>query len=354
MGLAHVLIPALAGCGRIGFDASVGDASTPDGSGFVHSELALAPPQAPLTDFPLLVTLTNERIARDRLGDGSDLRFVDADGTPLAYELEQLGNTNNAPLIAWVRVPTIEAGTTIEVRYGGDTGPAATRSVWTDEFAAVWHFAGDSTSDSSGHGLDAVATGTRTAEGRIGTGRSFESAAKEYMTVAGGQALGYTAFTVSGWIQPRSIPGGFFGMITRQVGDTSDNDLYLGLVQAAAVVTCETASGEHDASNGTVAIAEWHYLTGVATSSIERVYLDGVQVAQGPIDGALTPSDRPIFLGADRSSGGGVVTVPTSDFVDGILDELRIQVVARPAAWIEYDARAQRDDAITYGAITGA
>ncbi|MBD3291327.1 MAG: DUF2341 domain-containing protein, partial [Armatimonadia bacterium] len=63
-----------------------------------------------LTDFPLLVVLTNARVdyAATAAG-GTDLRFVDADTAEvLDYEIERW--TSGGTSYVWVKVPRIDAG----------------------------------------------------------------------------------------------------------------------------------------------------------------------------------------------------------------------------------------------------
>ncbi|MDX2342528.1 MAG: DUF2341 domain-containing protein, partial [Acidimicrobiia bacterium] len=64
-----------------------------------------------LDDFPILVRLDPVDIDYTRTQtSGQDLRFVDADGTPLDYEIEDW-NTGSVSYV-WVRVPQIDAGST--------------------------------------------------------------------------------------------------------------------------------------------------------------------------------------------------------------------------------------------------
>ena len=59
-----------------------------------------------LTDFPGLVILNSSNIDYAQTkDDGSDLRFFAADGTPLAYEIDQWNEAGDSSV--WVRVPQI-------------------------------------------------------------------------------------------------------------------------------------------------------------------------------------------------------------------------------------------------------
>jgi hypothetical protein len=337
----------VAACGRIGFDPLPGTAAT-----FTHSMLTFAPPNASLGDIVVPVILDDTRAARQLIGDGSDLRFLDA-GVPLPYEIEQLGAPGGPPLIAWVRLPSLAVtGATIEVAYGGNTGPAATSAVWQPPFVGVWHFAGAGVAaDSTQNHLDAQPSGSSQVAGVFGNGRSFAASATDHLTIADSHVLAPSGQTLSGWVRLRTSPSGFYGMVTRQYGIGGDNDVYLGVEGGMAVTTCEAAGVEYDAVGSAVAVGTWTYLTGVADAGDEQIFVDGVTTGVIATGQALTPSNLPLFIGADRSNNSGATTTPCCDYLDGDLDELRVQDARRPPEWIAYDYRAQLDQVITYGPI---
>ncbi len=338
-----------AGCGRIGFDArgDAGDGTT----GFAHSSLALATPGETLVDFPLLVTLDDQRADRTRLGDGSDLRFFDTTGAPLASGIERLAMPGGPPTIVWVRVPTIAAGTTITIAYGGATGPDNPSGVWAKEFAAVWHLATSDLANDAAGTHDATGTGTSIA-GEIGVGRHLDGVTVP--TAASTADIAPAAQTLTGWLNVPVLPqsGTYKALVSRQVADLSDNDIYLGLLGSQVVGTCEDNGTETDAQGGAVTANAWHHLASVASSQTISVYLDGASVGTTPVGHALTPStDRPIFLGGDRSGASGSIDIATNDLLTADIDEVRIQTTARSAAWIAYDYLVESDRAITYGPV---
>ena len=75
-----------------------------------------------LTDFPVLIVLNSSNIDYTQTkDDGSDLRFFAADGTPLAYEIEQWNEGGDSSV--WVRVPQITGNSnsdSILMYYGND------------------------------------------------------------------------------------------------------------------------------------------------------------------------------------------------------------------------------------------
>ena len=120
----RIVVAMLAsGCGRIGFVDRDGVTPT-HGSLLVLDRID---PGEPLVDYPLLVTLDDTRAIRSEIrADASNVRFFDANGAPLAAEIEQPGVEGGAPLLAWVFVPLIEGlGTTLRADLRRSNRPSA-------------------------------------------------------------------------------------------------------------------------------------------------------------------------------------------------------------------------------------
>lgn len=344
---------ACTACGRIAFDPLGSGDAAPTGP-VTGSHLVLADPAETLADFPLLVVLDDTRADRATIGDGSTLRFVDDSGAVLAHEIEQLGASGGPPLIAWVRVPQLDPQTTITVEYGPGVPARSTQPVWGPEFAAVYHFAGSGTTDSSMSGFTATDVGTQPSNTSLGLGRDLTQSAMDHMVMPTATTLSYSAFTVSAFVLIRTQMGVYQAVLTREFGDTTDNDVYLGIVGNKAVMTCEPAGTEQSAlDTRALALQTFHYLTGVATATNAKIFVDGVLDVVGGTGAALTPSNRPLFIGADRGDIGTPVDVPCCDFLDGIVDEIRLQTVARSDAWVAYDSLSVHDTVITYGPVLG-
>ena len=101
-----------------------------------------APSDTELTDFPVLVSLTDQEIVASARADGADIVFTAADGTTvLASEIESF-TTFDQKLVAWVKLPSLSAtvDTTIFLYYGNST-PAIREpgEVWTANYLGVWH-----------------------------------------------------------------------------------------------------------------------------------------------------------------------------------------------------------------------
>ncbi len=170
-----------------------------------------------LTNFPLLINLTNSSLSQYAQSSGNDILFTAGDGTnKLAHEIESYTSASGA-LVAWVNVPFLSstADTNIYLYYGN---PAAANQqnpggVWDTNFLAVWHL-NNSFADSTTNNHDGANTGTGNGTGKLSNGRVFAPAtnAANYITVSG--LMGSPAnVTLSAWVNLNSslAPGTSYG-----------------------------------------------------------------------------------------------------------------------------------------------
>jgi hypothetical protein len=95
-----------------------------------------------LTDFPVLVTLNSGNFDYSAAkADGTDLRFFDASGDALAYEIENWNAAGNS--YVWVKVPQVNTTGTQQIQmYYGNLAAADGQNaaaVWTQNYSAVYH-----------------------------------------------------------------------------------------------------------------------------------------------------------------------------------------------------------------------
>lgn len=340
-------------CGRLGFDIDTADGPSP---AQVQSTLTLPiDPGEALVDFPLLVVLDNVRANRSLMKpDASDLRFYDASGTVLAYEIEQLGSPNGAPLIAWVRVPLI-VGTQTEllVDYGrANVPPRSSDSVWATAYAAVYHLVDLADATPNHHDGSWSGGAMVTVAGKIGPTQAFVGAQTDSISVPDAQDLAFTNVTVSGWIFPVTLAAasGYAAIVSRENGPSINDDFWLGVDNAGAkadAVVTTTMGAQLGTPGSAIALATWTHLAMTYDGATEVLYVNGAPIATTAVVGMLLHGSHSILLGADRNNGAA----PDADFVDGRIDEVRVENVSRSHAWLAFDNASQRDAVITYGAV---
>ncbi|MFT3697744.1 MAG: hypothetical protein QM831_31685 [Kofleriaceae bacterium] len=333
----------LAACGRLGFD----DGKTPsDSPRAVHSALVLADPGETLTNFPILFVLDDTRVDRSAMQpDASDVRFT-LDGTVLAAEIEQ-----TEPLLAWVRVPEITGTTTVTVSYGVPPTATSTDSVWDDTFVAVYHFAdtGNTASDSTGHGHVATSTKSTASAGMIGGGRAFDGSDHQSMQIDDAMDLGPTERTISAWMRETDVPAAnlYHAAVTREVGTTGVDEMYLGDHNGTLFTNYICTSGNYNVPGTSAQAGTWVQLAMTADPTTVRFYIDGAQAAQQTVSGTGEHPASPIYFGADANSS----VAANDDWMNGSIDEVRFENVARSPAWIKYAFGTMQDAVVTYGPI---
>ena len=343
-----VVVCALAGCDRVfGLerDHGVGPRSV------LHLD-HIAPAET-LTDFPLLVVLDDTRAARELMQPGAaDLRFYDAAGDVIPHQIEQLGSPGGAPLVAWVRVPEIiGASTSIAVDYARpQMPPPASASVWSDSYVAVWHL-GATLADATTNQHEGIAFGTTAVPGLIGEARQFDPVGQNAIQVPFSAGFQTRELTVSGWMFQRTRPAlGFEGLLTHEVAATGANDLYVGTESDGVIAEIATGPPNVNLSRPAPPLHSWYQVTLVAAIGDPgvRLYIDGELVGSDVASHDVTLDTSPFYIGADCN---GCTVTPDSDFMDGMIDEVRYEKTARTSAWIAVDHASALDQAISYGPV---
>jgi hypothetical protein len=345
----------------------------------------LTSPGSNLSDFPVALRIPANTVDPAAAGvAGADVRFVDASGNALACDIEAWDAQGAA--IVWLRLPTllVDDAAPLFMYYGAarPMPPGNDRqAVWPAPFAAVWHFAGKSDDATANHHDGATVQATFDI-GKLGQAAKFNGAAHDHIGLARGTGIisGAEAVTESAWIKTGAIDKGGFGAVLAigtadKTGDLGRTQLYVWGSSATypfggqplrnalyGEINPDEVPGGWDfvaSPVDTIRPGEWHHITAVfnAKGKSTSLYIDGAMVA-GPLEtpghggGAAragnwthtafpaTPTDR-VVIGALEDVSHG--------YYDGLIDELRVETVARSAAWIAAQAIAVTGDAITLG-----
>ncbi len=194
-----------------------------------------------LTDFPVLVVLNSGNIDYAQTNDdGSDLRFFAADGTQLAYEIEQWNESGDSSV--WVRVPQITGSSntdSIWMYYGNAAASpqSSAEDVWDSSFAGVWHLNeeqagtgnGGVYQDSTGNGNDGVdrvaAIGQ---DGQVTDGQ--ELGANDWIEIDHDPSLDLRdSMTISFWIKQDSASGTFNRVVEKGLWGYNDSYYFGGV-----------------------------------------------------------------------------------------------------------------------------
>ncbi len=320
-----------------------------------------------LTDFPALVRLSSAikgfDYAEFRQADGGDLRFFGSDGALLAHEVDTW-DTNGVSTV-WVKVPSLNATTTITAKYGSDApGTArAASEVWENGYVGVWHL-GESASPlaastpgasefktfDSGNAQRDTIHGIKWAQDGV-VGESVKFGPDAVYTNSCLRALhrdeydGMDALTVEAWAC-RDSDAVYNGYVLDMAAHSGTNyawrmyDAKSGgtlRVKCEVCTLCETGTVRTTMTSGTVSANTWihqafTYDRRSANSKNAILYLDGaakISAAGGSAPVKPTGEKGLLYLG--NQQGYFKYTTP----FPGRIDEVRISNVARSPAWVK-------------------
>lgn len=290
------------------------------------------------TSFPLWITLNDTEIASRARPDGQDIHFVDDSGIPLDYEIQRW---SNGQLEAWVRVPSLTAGTALAIRYGdlAAAHPPNAVSVFGG-FLAVWHLEDALT---TGTIADARANITGTTTGLSTTDRVASAALGAGIDFKGGTdqiafmnpLTGSGVHTISLWINQRTTTTNDAIVV---LGNGSNNQarwFHSRFDQATIAVGFygnDYANPAEDIQGDGWTLLHWTY----DANRNSRLYRDGNLVA-GPFQhatGVNTQGTTGLLGNAGGAFGSNMGLLAT-------LDEVRITNILRSAEWIATESLNQ-------------
>jgi biopolymer transport protein ExbB len=274
--------------------------------------------------------------------DGSDLRFVAADGkTLLPHQIESYDGVLNEAFI-WVGLPEVTPASkaSIYVYFGNTDGamPAAAKpaDAYDADTTLVYHFGGRGSApvDATANGNKADNAGATAEASLIGSGLKLAGATP--LTIPNSTTLAWKQdqpLTLSLWIKPAALQANAV-VLSRGNGSSA---LRLLLDQGLPVVEVTPAGAPlRGQPAAPVAAGAWSHLALVADGKSLRLFLNGVLC--GSADGGLPAFDAPLLLGGLATAAAG-----TSGF-SGELDEFTVSRVARSAAWIKLAAVNQANN----------
>lgn len=282
---------------------------------------------APLVDFPVPIRVTPDRVDLRRIAkDGHDLRFSDADGVDLPFEIESLTPSHGA--VIWVRIARLAGPTRLLMYFDNPDAPyldgSEAHEVWRAAFAGVFHCVEDGV-DSSPAGAATGIAGTNPAQGVFGDAFYFATKKLDALTATIAPLAGDR--TLCAWVRPDTVEGS--ARIAGANGFALDRD--------RAGVRCNQA-----VAPGALAIDAWREACCVHHAGTDVVYVDGIATGR--------PGHSPdAASGTAFEVGGRHEDPPVKRFV-GTIDEIRLSRLARDPAWLAAEA-ATRGELVTFGAV---
>ncbi|MEM9325674.1 MAG: DUF2341 domain-containing protein, partial [Bacteroidota bacterium] len=320
-----------------------------------------------VTNFPLLVSITDAELLQYAAATGYDIVFTDDDGTTrLNHELQSY-NSGSGELLAWVQV-SLSAATDKEIfMYFGNpsiTADQSTTATWDANFEAVYHMEEANPLDATNKDYDLTANGAFPVAGNVGLAMQFDGA-DDFLSFPDNtdiiRNVGQT--TVSAWIRPDDIVseqvilGISIGSptITQQSRVTiqfrNTQRMFIGGRTQDATTDFQSVE---ESSVSITAAGQWYYFTGVVDYANDelKIFLNGIEVGSQtgvPWAQALTDDTPPRngAIGAEDNFGAG------GRHFDGLIDEVRISRTLRSPDWISITYNNLNDPATFIKEVAG-
>ncbi|MCL1887598.1 MAG: hypothetical protein FWF96_01845 [Kiritimatiellaeota bacterium] len=281
-----------------------------------------------LTNFPALVRMDNTTTF-DMLANGADLRFADAAGNELAFEIDTWRDPALGTL-AWVQIQRLAPGTLIHAYWGHptfNTAPAYTTdgSVWSNDFQFVQHFNNNATDASPFKYAASVNNCTYAPGGLLGQALQLPAINGSRINTPASLLLN-TECTLGAWFKGLGPASQglrtLFRLSNNYCPVLVSSDSLLGLQESALFPRALLLADDPPV---------WRHITVVFTGGQIKHYINGEWVLT--TDYALTPGLNLACFGNNTSS--------SQRFAE-FLDDFRIESQARSPAWIKaaYDTVA--------------
>ncbi len=308
-----------------------------------------------LTNFPVLLEIIDSDLiktgaASDKLKSSvaNDIAFTDSadvqnTATELSYQLESY-DAATGTIKVWVRIPSLsKSANKVLYFYFGSTNPpshAADSTTWAADYKAVFHFNESTYDNSSSDGVKdgsganhakLTSSANNQIGGKIGNAYSFNGSDQKIITT--NTITTPTNFTMSAWIKPSTLNLDQ-KIITNQ--GTDGKGLKLGLY-SNNIPEVEFYAGfpflNRNVGGGTTLnTSNWYYVQGIFDGSNLTTYVNGVL-------------DRTLSGVSIEAVGStlkiGVESSGTSNYFNGIIDEVRLSNVAKSADWIKTEYQNQ-------------
>lgn len=278
---------------------------TVNGTGFVSSSVVLWNGAPRPTTYVSSTRLTAAISTSDITADG-DVTITVSSPAPG-------GGTSNALTL------TVQAG-------GGNPPPVGLVAAFSFDEGS-----GSAASDASGNGNHATLSGaTWTAAGRFGGALQFNGTSS-MVTVPDSASLDLTTgMTLEAWVYPTVQPSGWRTVITKETSGGVVYYLHAGSSSSNRPATgVLVAGGERILYGGSRLPANtWTHLAATYDGSVQRLYINGVQVASRNQTGPIAVSNGAVRIGGNAVWG---------EFFQGRIDEVRIYNRALSAAEIQQD-----------------
>jgi chitodextrinase len=191
------------------------------------------------------------------------------------------------------------------------------------DLVAEFNFAGDAT-DSSPFGNDGIVNGATPATDRFGFAtNAYEFSGAEGILVDNSAAYNSDFATISFWVKVNELPASGEAYLLSNGGWQERWKISLPSHGKPVFTTHSDGAccSDMDSGDGNeLVVGEWRHVVMVHDGTKDIIYMNGVQVAEKDVAGALDPTVHPFGIGYNP--------IDNANFFNGSLDEIQLYNVA--------------------------
>ncbi len=295
-----------------------------------------------LTNFPVLINISDNDLSMKAQPDGDDIIFMDGDGIAnlLSHEIEYYDSGN---LYLWVNVTSLSStdNTTLYMYYGNPSviNMEDSSGVWDTNFIMVQHLSETIGThyDSTICGNDGINYGPdQDFVGQIDGANSFDGS-DDWIDCGNGESLDITdSITLEAWVNRTGDGfGSYLGIISRRGSSYNRYQIrYKPADNVAQFFLGDSSSYTIVNSNNDLSLGVWTHLAATWDGTNMKLYVNGVQQTDtGSFTGSPSLAYQTLELGRYTDI----------NYYSGGIDEVRISDMERSDCWITAEYKNQHD-----------
>ncbi len=302
---------------------------------------------ANLTNFPILINITDSSLSSHAQSSGNDIAFADYSGNKLNHEIE-LFNSPTGYLVAWVKVPSLSStADTILYMYYGNPSASNQQNVagtWDSNYVMVQHLgqATGSFIDSTGNHNDCAPNGgvSHNVTGEIDGAAGFDGSSS-YATIPFGLSPPYT---IECWANPVTLTQDN-AIVSFQQTDSGGSGVSMGIYNTKNALAVGNYAYQYALSGVSTHLTAgtWAYWCDAVTAANNiAFYLNGAAQTLSSSPNSYYSNDANYrVIGARHSTS-------YSRFWNGAVDEVRISNIVRSASWLSTEYNNQQSPSSFY------
>ena len=307
-----------------------------------------------LTNFPVMVSITDSDLRDNAQADGDDILFTSTDKTTkLNHEIEKYDNSDGT-LITWINVPNLSSTSdTVLYMYYGNSGASDQQDVtntWNSNYQSIHHLHDDFL-DSTSNDHDGTNEGSIDASGKIGDGQDFVPADEIEL---GTWSVSGDEITIQAWVNP-DIFVDDPRIISKSNDPAGATESHVFMLSTHGVSEDELRgrikTGTSDSSgtstlistSNPLVVGTWSLAALTYDGSNMKLFHNGDEITSTSKSGNLRENSWKIAIGNQPDS-----TSTSSRAWDGKIDEARISNVALSGNWLKTEYNNQNSSSTFY------